>query len=242
MNRQEFLERLRILLGDLSEEEREEAVQYYENYFADAGPEMEEQVIKELGSPEKVALMIREGLRGEDAGDTYAENGFFQSRYDDREIPADYKTSSSYTDNSYSYQGVGDRQFERKPWTSKTLKIILIILIICVGFPVVIPVVGGVVAAILGLIAGIFGIFFAVVLFSFCIVIAGVAMAVTGAVVMFSSISAGLLVCGIGLLLLSAGILLSVFSIRLCCVMVPSIFRALVGMVRGLFYRGKERA
>ena len=34
MNRQEFLgNELRILLGDLSEEEREEAVQYYEDYF-----------------------------------------------------------------------------------------------------------------------------------------------------------------------------------------------------------------
>ena len=53
MNRQEFLEKLRLLLGDLSEEEREEAIQYYEDYFADAGPEMEEQVIRELGSPEK---------------------------------------------------------------------------------------------------------------------------------------------------------------------------------------------
>lgn len=63
MNRQEFLEKLRLLLGDLSEEEREEAIQYYEDYFADAGPEMEEQVIRELGSPEKVALMIREAIR-----------------------------------------------------------------------------------------------------------------------------------------------------------------------------------
>ena len=133
MNRQEFLERLRILLGDLSEEEREEAVQYYEDYFADAGPEMEEQVIKELGSPEKVALMIREGVRGEDAGDTYAENGFFQSRYDDREVPADYTTSSGYTGKEESYRGYGDGQPERRPWTSRTLKSILIILIICVG-------------------------------------------------------------------------------------------------------------
>ena len=66
MNRQEFLEKLRLLLGDLSEEEREEAIQYYEDYFADAGPEMEEQVIRELGSPEKVALMIREAIRGEE--------------------------------------------------------------------------------------------------------------------------------------------------------------------------------
>ena len=117
MNRQEFLERLRILLGDLSEEEREEAVQYYEDYFADAGPEMEEQIIKELGSPEKVALMIREGLRGEDAGDAYAENGFFQSRYDDREVPADYTTSSGYTGKEESYRGYGDGQPERRPWT-----------------------------------------------------------------------------------------------------------------------------
>ena len=31
MNRQEFLEKLRLLLGDLSEEEREEAIQYYED-------------------------------------------------------------------------------------------------------------------------------------------------------------------------------------------------------------------
>ena len=167
MNRQEFLERLRILLGDLSEEEREEAVQYYEDYFADAGPEMEEQIIKELGSPEKVALMIREGLRGEDAGDAYAENGFFQSRYDDREVPADYTTSSGYTGKEESYRGYGDGQPERRPWTSRTLKIILIILIICVGFPVVIPIVGGAVAGLFGLIAGAFGIFFAFVIFSF---------------------------------------------------------------------------
>ncbi len=242
MNRQEFLERLRILLGDLSEEEREEAVQYYEDYFADAGPEMEEQIIKELGSPEKVALMIREGLRGEDAGDAYAENGFFQSRYDDREVPADYTTSSGYTGKEESYRGYGDRQPERRPWTSRTLKVILIILIICVGFPVVIPIVGGAVAGLFGLIAGAFGIFFAFVIFSFCIAVCGVAMAVAGVTVMFSSISAGFLVCGIGLLLLSAGILLTVFSVRLCCVMVPSIFRVLTGVTRRLFYRGKERA
>ena len=70
----------------------------------------------------------------------------------------------------------------------------------------------------------------------------GVAMAVAGVTVMFSSISAGFLVCGIGLLLLSAGILLTVFSVRLCCVMVPSIFRVLTGVTRRLFYRGKERA
>ena len=71
---------------------------------------------------------------------------FFQSRYDDREVPADYTTSSGYTGKEESYRGYGDGQPERRPWTSRTLKVILIILIICVGFPVVIPIVGGAVA------------------------------------------------------------------------------------------------
>ena len=107
MNRQEFLEKLRLLLGDLSEEEREEAIQYYEDYFADAGPEMEEQVIRELGSPEKVALMIREAIRGEEPGGEFAETGYSQSRYDNRDVPADYTRRRTGDSDSYWQKGTG---------------------------------------------------------------------------------------------------------------------------------------
>ena len=37
MNREEFMAKLKALLGDIPAEEREEALQYYEDYFDDAG-------------------------------------------------------------------------------------------------------------------------------------------------------------------------------------------------------------
>ena len=65
MSRQEFLRRLEVLLSDIPESERREALEYYRNYFEDADPGMEEQIIKELGSPEKVAASIKKDLFGE---------------------------------------------------------------------------------------------------------------------------------------------------------------------------------
>ena len=53
MNRKVFMERLRECLADISAEEREDALTYYESYFEEAGVENEAQVIEELGSPEK---------------------------------------------------------------------------------------------------------------------------------------------------------------------------------------------
>lgn len=64
MNREEYLKRLSFLLKDLPEEEIEDAIAYYEDYFEEAGEEKEEQVIKELGSPEKIARMIRDSVQG----------------------------------------------------------------------------------------------------------------------------------------------------------------------------------
>ena len=58
MTRLVFMERLRSLLGTLPFSEQQEALRYYEEYFNDAGPENEQHVIEELGSPEQVAQTI----------------------------------------------------------------------------------------------------------------------------------------------------------------------------------------
>ena len=63
MNRREYMERLEQLLLVLPEEEREEALQYYHDYFDDAGVEKEETVIRELGAPEEVAAISRKRRR-----------------------------------------------------------------------------------------------------------------------------------------------------------------------------------
>lgn len=72
MNKEAFIRRLRELLAGLPQNEATEAIQYYEDYFADAGAENEAKVIEELGSPEKVAANIRADLGMEEAGNDYA--------------------------------------------------------------------------------------------------------------------------------------------------------------------------
>lgn len=62
MNKDEFLKRLEELLQDIDATEKEEALNYYRDYFEDAGVEHEQEIIKELESPEKVAQIIKEGL------------------------------------------------------------------------------------------------------------------------------------------------------------------------------------
>lgn len=66
MNREEFLRRLERLLSDIPESERREAMEYYQNYFEDAGPENEASIIEELGSPQEVASSIKKNLFGDD--------------------------------------------------------------------------------------------------------------------------------------------------------------------------------
>ncbi len=69
MMKNEFLARLKELLCDLPQEERDEAIRYYEDYFEDAGPLEEPRVLKELISPEDVAEKIRAGYIGREKTD-----------------------------------------------------------------------------------------------------------------------------------------------------------------------------
>lgn len=81
MDRAQFMEQLKKLLSDISEAERLEALDYYENYFDDAGPENEAAVIRELGSPGKVAAIIKADLKESNDGYAeYTERGYEDSR------------------------------------------------------------------------------------------------------------------------------------------------------------------
>lgn len=62
MNRTEFMDQLEILLQNISVAEKEEALQYYNDYFDDAGVENEQSVIEALGNPARVAENIRRDL------------------------------------------------------------------------------------------------------------------------------------------------------------------------------------
>ncbi|MDE6943973.1 MAG: DUF1700 domain-containing protein, partial [Lachnospiraceae bacterium] len=76
MNRAEFMRRLAELLGDVAPTEREEAIQYYNDYFDDAGTENESGVIASLGTPEELARTIKAGLNDGGSGGEFTESGF----------------------------------------------------------------------------------------------------------------------------------------------------------------------
>lgn len=60
MNRAEFMKILRSELRRLPEDERNSALEYYEEYFDEAGPQKEQQVLENLGNPKKIAGQIKE--------------------------------------------------------------------------------------------------------------------------------------------------------------------------------------
>lgn len=76
MDRAEFMRRLTALLGDVPLAEREEAIQYYNDYFDDAGEENEQGVIASLGSPEDIARSIKAGLLDGGSAGEFTESGF----------------------------------------------------------------------------------------------------------------------------------------------------------------------
>lgn len=229
MNRIEFMTELASLLQDIPAEERREAMKYYNDYFDDAGVENEFQVIEELGNPEKVAAIIKEGIDGYDqeAGE-FTDSGYHDPKYEEQEVPEPRCTNKS-TDAHVKNK--------KERWTSKPLKMILIIAIIICAVPVIVPILLGIVAAAVGIIVALFLTVFAIVVSSIVVFVAGIAVLVTGIISMFSEFAAGLALSGVGLILIPLGAIATVASVKLCIVVFPAILRGIVWLCRKPFTR-----
>ena len=140
MNRAEFMKELEFLLQDVTDSEREEALQYYNDYFDDAGPENEPAVIEELDSPEKVAAIIKNGLNYNDreAGE-FTETGYSDIRFNTKKEVSRHENPK---EKKYEY--------DKRP--KDTAKIILIIVLCLLASPIIVPVGGGILGLCLSLI------------------------------------------------------------------------------------------
>ena len=219
MNRKEFMERLKELLRDLPSGERDEAIQYYNDYFDDAGAENETRVIEELGSPEQVARTIREGAS--DGNAQYTEHGYEDTRFHD-------------------YQGMSTRrQAEEAPKSTQTQsqntnfwKILCIILLCILLLPLIIPLGLAVLAVVLGVIAGIIGIIMGAAGICIALLIAGVVVIAYGIGKLFFLPPVGVALGGIGCLLLAAGILSLLLFVWAAVGLIPLFIRGIVSLVR----------
>jgi len=59
MNRQDFMNKLAAELSRLPKDEVRAAMEYYSEYFDEAGPEKEAEAITELGNPARIATQIK---------------------------------------------------------------------------------------------------------------------------------------------------------------------------------------
>lgn len=228
MNRTEFMRQLEGLLQDISDEERAEALDYYNSYFEDAGPENEAQVIRELGSPGKVAAIIKADLReGNEAYGEYTEHGYEDSRVrEDSQVPDQYaKTGRA---------GRGYRTGGRK----NTSTIILLVILAVFAAPIVLGVGGGILIGILGGILGIVGGIFGGLFGSF---VGGVALIVSGIVQCFKVPSLGLVSIGIGGLGLALGLLFLVLAVLLVGKAIPWIIRKISDLVQRTVHKADRQ-
>ena len=216
MNRVEFMAELERLLADLPEDERQAAVQYYADYFADAGAENEAEVIRELGSPEKTAESIK--------ADYYGRT-FDESRFEHK----DYMEKCGQQASGQQSAGPAGASVEgKKPWTSRGLKILLIVLIAIVVWPVSL----GLICAVLGILAAVVCLFAGLVIAAVCVMIAGGVTAVTGLLMSVAYPPAALMTTGIGLLLFVLGLIATVGTVKLCMIVYPAMLRGFVELCR----------
>ena len=220
MNREDFLMRLSSLLQDVSEAEREEALQYYEDYFDDAGKDKEEEIIDSLGSPAEVAKNIKKELFGIETEEEISR--------EDRKLT--------------KYGSQAQREEEQKKATLPTWVWVLIVISLILLSPGIIGGVGTVIAVICALAVAWFSMIFgfgmaAVVLLVgmvglFIVGFAGVTVSPMGTV---GLIGGGLICGGIGMLFL-------MLTVAMAGAATPAIWRGLVKLCKwigSLFTRKK---
>ena len=102
------MERLQKLLEDIPQAEREDALQYYNDYLDDAGPENENEALAALGSPERIADSIRIGLQDGEAFGEFTEEGFRMDEGEKRE-PVPVSGWAEKTESEGNRAGSGEK-------------------------------------------------------------------------------------------------------------------------------------
>ena len=226
MNRKEYMERLEQLLLVLPEEEKEEALQYYHDYFDDAGVENEEIVIRELGTPEEVAAKIRAGYVGESG--EYSEQGFEDVRFhSNQEIMAEAERVEGTWEEIPHKGEVVDKNNKRNKNTN-VWKVIAIIVLILFAAPIMVPIGIALLAVVFALIVTVVAVLFALGVSGFAILLSGIMVIVAGIAKIILAPATGIFAAGIGCILLAIGILLSWVIVSVFVKIVPGMLRGIV--------------
>lgn len=237
MNRVEFIQQLERLLMDIPENDRLDAIAYYNDYFDEAGTENEAQVIRELGSPEKVAVTIKAdlNLHGNEKGE-YTEHGYEDGR-------------DGVNINTPARQEASSQKQKKK----RDFPLALIIILVIFASPILVGVGGGALGVIIGILATIFGIVISVIVTVLALaiamlacgiacVVAGAALIVVGLMRAVISGMEGLILVGVGGITFALGVLFTILFVWCAFKWLPALFRWTIDLIQRLFSRRERRS
>ena len=233
MSKAEFMKELEALLMDVSYEERVEALKFYEDYFEDAGTLDEEQVVKNLGTPEDIAKMIKVNLYEKDA---YQKVEYTDTGYHDPNYEGSYKVSNGEMGADGRSSGSRDfleniKEFKNQ---NKNNNVILIILLILAS-PILIGLAGGVFGLGIGLLGGLIGIVFGFGGATIGLLIGGAASFGVGVARIVFSPASGIMGIGVGFILIALGLVFLTITLLIATKLIPWIVREVSGLIRKLF-------
>ncbi len=217
MDRFIFMKELEALLSDISPSEREEALQYYNDYLNDAGVENEEEVLRSLGTAQDLARVIREGLSDGGERGEFTENG-----YRNRAFGEEMKQEIARKERAGKGKD-GRRAGNGKPLSPGMIALILIMCLI--GFPALAGIAAGVIGTGVGILGSILGIVLSVTLAGAVLLAAAVVLAVFGAMTLAAQPLAAICFLGLGILLGGLALFFIWLAVWLWTVAIPWMIR-----------------
>ncbi len=252
MNKDSFLNELERLLSDIQESERKEALDYYRDYFEEAGPENEKQVIMDLGSPSKVADIIKMSLNGNNNYGEFSERGYSDPRFETnyevvnkentQNSNAGYSNHTSHSSGSYNNTNTnGNYTSKRKQTNPRSIgEIILIVILAILALPIGLPILITILALIISIFAVIISVLVAVAVAGVGLFAGGIVAFIAGIAKLFTGPVAGIAAMGVGLILTGIGAFLIWLMIGICIKIIPPVFAGCINFISKPFQRRRN--
>ena len=189
MTRQEYMEQLKKYLKRLPKEDYENAIEYFSEYFDEAGLQKEQQVMKELGEPKEAARELLLNLLQESV-----EN--------DQDIVEEKAAVQPEAASGGKKRSPG--------------KIILLAILVLCASPVSLALLVGVLAVLLAVVITATAVIFSLGITSIAATAGGIVTVGFGATLVLKSAAAACMMIGGGFLMAGIGILAGVLTIYIC--------------------------
>ncbi len=230
MNRTEFMSALENRLMPLNEEDREDALRYYDELFDEAGPIDEQKILNELDDPDTIArqilsdngispdgrpeFMIDEAVRPQQGGQNANQN---TAQNNNGAAPSFFENLKNDFNNM-----------------SQSTKIVIIVALILVTSPLW----GGVLGTAFGVLMGLIGVAIGLVV---TFTAAGVGLTVAGFVYLIKIPPIGLIILGVGLIVIALDILLIFPLVKWAFELLVSLVKWAIDTIKNLVNKSKAQ-